>query len=108
MEGTMKSICTMTSAILILGISAAGGLKAAPITVTNLGTVSGSLTLSGALVNQGAVVEEMFNLASPASLTIYTTSYGGGPNLDGTTSVAGGFQPMISLYTGTGVFVMQE
>jgi hypothetical protein len=69
-----------------------------------------SQTYSGTLTSEtgsGSVVLESFTLTSASDVTIYTTSYGGGTNLDGTTSAAGGFQPNITLYNSTG-FVIEN
>ncbi len=65
-------------------------------------------TYSGTFTNQAQVLEETFNVASSSTVTIFTTSYGGGANLDGTTAHAGGFQPMITLYNSAGNYVFGE
>lgn len=43
-----------------------------------------------------------FSLSSAQTLDFYTTSYGGGTNADGTTTAAGGFDPILTLFNGTG------
>jgi hypothetical protein len=63
---------------------------------------------TGTLSNQAAVLEENFTLSSASDLTIYTTSYGGGTNLNGTTTAAGGFQPSLILFNSTGDYVAGE
>jgi hypothetical protein len=41
-------------------------------------------------------------------LKIFTDSYGGGNNVDGTTAAAGGFMPSLVLYNGAGNFLAGE
>ncbi|MBV9761875.1 MAG: DVUA0089 family protein [Acidobacteriaceae bacterium] len=70
-----------------------------------------SQTYSGALASEtgsGSVILESFTLTSASNVTIYTTSYGGGANLDGTTAASGGFQPNITLYNSTGFVVANQ
>ncbi len=83
---------------LILGILAATSSQAAPI----------SQTFSGTLSSTSQVLQEDFTTSAVSNLTIFTTSYGGGTNLDGTTASAGGFQPNITLYTSGGDFVTNQ
>ena len=59
-------------------------------------------TQSGTFTADNDTVSSTFNLSSAQTVTIYTTSYGGGANLDGTTSAAGGFVPNLTLFTGAG------
>ncbi len=92
----------------LLGSFSAGTLKAVTITTANLGNLSGPLTTSGTLANQGVALEATFSLSSAAQLTIFTTSYGGGANANGTTATAGGFMPSLVLYSGTGAYVAGE
>lgn len=49
-----------------------------------------------------SVVLESFTVSMPSEVTLYTTSYGGGMNLDGSSTGPGGFQPNITLYDNTG------
>ena len=68
-------------------------------------TYTGTLTSeSGA---PGSVVLEGFTLTSASDVTIFTTSYGGGMNLDGTVTGPGGFQPNVTLYNSAG-FVLEN
>jgi hypothetical protein len=60
---------------------------------------------AGTLTDPATVVQENFSLSSPGDVSIFTTSYGGGTNLDGTTATPGGFQPNITLYNSDGTFV---
>ncbi len=93
----LKNGLTCTGA-LILGLLAAGATQAAPI----------SETFSGTLGSTTTVLQEDFTLSSMSNVTIYTTSYGGGTNLDGSMAMAGGFQPNITLYTSAGDYVMSQ
>lgn len=89
----------------LLGSFSTGTLKAVTITTANLGTLSAPLTTSGTLANQGVALEATFSLGTATQLTIFTTSYGGGANANGTTATAGGFMPSLVLYNGAGNYV---
>ena len=90
---------------LFLGTFAAQQMKAVDITTANLGTLSGPFTRTGTLANQGTALEATFSIAAASQLTIFTTSYGGGMNANGTTAAAGGFMPSLVLYNAGGNFV---
>lgn len=88
------------AAVVFVGIS--GSIAGA---ATCMGTITTlPATCTGTLANQGTAQLLNFMLSSPSDLTI-TTSYGGGNNLDGSTTPAGGFQPNLVLYDSTGMFV---
>ncbi|MDQ2843867.1 MAG: PEP-CTERM sorting domain-containing protein [Acidobacteriota bacterium] len=87
--------CTGT---LILGFLTAGATQAAQISQTFLGTLSST----------SQILQEDFSIDAISNITIFTTSYGGGPNQDGTMASAGGFQPNITLYTSSGNFVTNQ
>ena len=53
-------------------------------------------------------MEGTFTLASASNLTIYTDSYGGGTNANGTTATAGGFMSSLVLYNSAGKYVASE
>ena len=80
-----------------LGVIALGALAS---TALNADTV-----YTGTLTDPATVVQANFSLTSPGNVSIFTSSYGGGTNLDGTTAAAGGFQPNITLYNSDGTFV---
>lgn len=61
-----------------------------------------TFTHSGAFTADNDVYEYSFNVPTMQTYTFNTTSYGGGANLDGTTSAAGGFVPVLSLFNGAG------
>lgn len=94
--------------IFLCIVDSASQVKAASITTVALGTLSGPVTNSGMFPNQAQVLEETFNLTSPSTLTAFTTSYGGGTNLNGSTAGAGGFEPMLSLFSSAGNFIAGE
>ena len=93
---------------LFFGLAATQQLKAVTVSTVNFGTISGPFTSSGTLGNQGQVLEASFSLASATNLTIYTTSYGGGMNANGTIAAAGGFMPSLVLYNSAGNYVASE
>ncbi len=84
--------------VLLWGILTAGTSQAAPI----------SQTFSGTLTSTSQVVQQNFTISAMSAVTVFTNSYGGGPNLDGTSASAGGFQPNITLYTSGGDFIMNQ
>ncbi len=49
-----------------------------------------------------------FDVTSPGSVILYTTSYGGGPNVNGTSSGPGGFDTILTLFDSTGTFIDQN
>jgi len=93
---------------LLLGSFSTGTLKAVTISTANLGSLSAPLTTSGTFANQGVALEVTFSLSSATQLTIFTTSYGGGMNANGTTAAPGGFMPSLVLYSGAGNYVAGE
>jgi MYXO-CTERM domain-containing protein len=104
----MKRSFAMVAAVLLSEIVGAISAGATPITTVNLGALTSPITISGTLATQDQVIEDMFTLGLQSSLTIFTTSYGGGTNVSGTTTGPGGFEPMISLYNGAGNFIIGE
>ena len=55
-------------------------------------------TISGSLLTDDQVFQYNFKTTSSQIYTFYTTSYGGGANLDGTSASAGGFVPTLTLF----------
>jgi hypothetical protein len=86
---------------LILGAISAAPLAAAPINQT----LTGTLTAESGV---GSVVLQALLLTATSNVTVYTTSYGGGTNLNGSTTPAGGFQPNITLYDSTGFTIANQ
>lgn len=93
---------------LFFGLAATQQLKAITVSTVNFGTIAGPFTSSGTLANQGQVLEASFSLTSATNLTIYTTSYGGGTNANGTTATAGGFMPSLVLYNNAGNYMTSQ
>ncbi len=67
-----------------------------------------TLTQTGSFTTDNQIAEFSFNVASASTYTLYTTSYGGGANLNGTTSLAGGFVPVLSLFHADGTIVAAD
>jgi len=59
-------------------------------------------TIPGILPTDASVFQYNFNAPSAQTFTFSTTSYGGGANLDGSTTSAGGFVPTLTLFNGNG------
>jgi hypothetical protein len=62
-------------------------------------------TVTGTFSTDEDVVSIPVTLTHADAVTIYSTSYGGGLNLDGTVSAPGGFEPLLTLYSPTGAFL---
>jgi hypothetical protein len=103
-----KHKASLSLLTLLLGVAATQQLKAVTVTNVNFGTISGPFTSAGTLTNQGQVLEATLSIASAFRLTIYTNSYGGGTNANGTTATAGGFMPSLVLYNSAGNYVAGE
>ncbi len=74
-----------------------GALLLSCLTVGHAGAVS--ITQTGTLGADNQVHEYLLNLPTAQTVDFYTTSYAGGKNLDGTTSAAGGFVPVLTLFS---------
>ena len=61
-----------------------------------------AITYTGTFTTDDQVAQFTFSVPTSQSYTFYTTSYSGGANLNGTTSAAGGFVPVLSLFGSTG------
>lgn len=93
---------------LTLTLFSAQQLPAVTVIPGNLGTLTSAMTTTGTLANQGTALEETFSLSSASNLKIYTSSYGGGMNADGSTATSGGFMPALVLYDSAGNYVAGE
>lgn len=102
------TVLRLSFTALVLASFSAATLKAVTITTANLGTLSAPVTTSGTLPNEGVALEATFSLSSATQLTIFTTSYGGGTNANGSLATRGGFMPSLVLYSGAGNFVAGE
>ncbi|HEV2711243.1 MAG TPA: DVUA0089 family protein [Edaphobacter sp.] len=76
-------------ALLTLCLAAASTAKAA------------SSTYTGSLAADNSVYTQTFDTTSAQDFTFYTTSYGGGTNANGTHTGAGGFVPILTLFSST-------
>jgi hypothetical protein len=63
------------------------------------------LTFAGTFAADNSTFSYMLNNTSIQSYNFFTTSYGGGLNADGTTTSAGGFVPVLTLFDSTGSVV---
>ncbi len=97
----LKAKVSLPLAALLFGAVGPAALQAAPTGQT----YTGSLTAES---GQGSVLLETMSLTSMSNVTIYTTSYGGGTNLDGSVTGPGGFQPNITLYDNTGFTIANQ
>ncbi len=91
------------------------GLPLAALLLGAVGTVplqAASQTSTGTLTSESGTAGSVFfttlSLTSLSNVTIYTTSYGGGTNLNGSTTAPGGFQPNITLYDHTGFTIANQ
>src|ERR1017187_4495706 len=57
-------------------------------------------SFTGTLATPESVFEQVFTLSAPANLEIQTWSFGGGTNAAGTPILAGGFDPLVALFSG--------
>lgn len=83
--------------IAVFGLVNSAQMMASSVTNINLGNLSGTVSNSGTLPNEAQVIEESFNLTAASAFTAFTTSY-----------AKGGFEPMLTLYTGAGNYVAGE
>jgi hypothetical protein len=66
---------------------------------------AGSFSFTGSFNVDNDVQLFSFTLASPSSVTLETWSYAGGTNAAGMVIPAGGFDPIVSLFSGSGGFI---
>ncbi len=67
-----------------------------------------SFSFTGSFVTDDESRFFSFTLPSPETVTLRTYSYAGGMNGMGTVSIRGGFDPILSLFTGTGTLINQN
>jgi len=91
-----------TSRLLLLSGLMTTALLAAPISETFTGALDSEANTPGSVIVEPLVV------TATSSVTLFTTSYGGGMNLNGTTTPAGGFQPNVTLFSSTGFALAYE
>lgn len=77
------------------------------ITISLLGfcicrAMSSPIVVSGNLVTDDDIHSTFFSVEQTGTVTFYTTSYAGGTNADGTITLGGGFDPILSLFDSNG------
>ncbi len=86
---TATSCFKRSLALLAICCASIPGAKAAPYTAT------------GSLAADNSVFTYTFTSTSTQNYNFYTTSYGGGMNANGTFTAAGGFVPVLTLFSTT-------
>ena len=90
----------------MLGASLKRFLKAVPaaavLMASSASVLSATVSYTGTLADENDVAFFSFTLAGPSDVTLRTWSYAGGTSAAGTVIVAGGFDPIVSLFFGTG------
>lgn len=92
----MKRSLTFLLGLVVSALVGTGGAQA--LTVTQ----------AGSFTTDNQVFQYNFTLPSATSISIYTTSYAGGTNLDGSTSIAGGFVPNLTLFAANGTVISAD
>lgn len=100
----IMSSASMLAAACLISVGT-GGLRADVVTGNINTQLAGPVTQTGSFSSQSEVFEDSFSVSSYTDFKSFTTSYGGGNNVDGSSTVAGGFQPNLTLYTGAGNYV---
>ena len=67
-----------------------------------------TVTQTGSFSSDNQVVQYDFSLTAASPVTLYTTSYAGGVNADGTTTTGGGFVPDLTLFNGNGSVIASD
>lgn len=77
-------------------------LAAAAVAAGSVSAWAANVSFTGSLAGDNDVQLFSFTLAADADVTVRTWSYAGGVNAAGGTIAAGGFDPVISLFLGSG------
>jgi hypothetical protein len=77
-------------------------IAAAVLATSGVSALAANFSFSGNLPGDNDVAFLAFTLASPSDVTLRTWSYAGGTNAAGDLIAAGGFDPIVSLFFGTG------
>lgn len=64
-----------------------------------------STTLTGTLSSDDQVIPYNFTSTTTQTYNFFTTSYGGGMNVNGTNTTAGGFVPVLTLFNANGTVI---
>jgi hypothetical protein len=77
-----------------------------PLVIAALSSFAfGAISYTGSLATPEDVFEQSFSLAATSDIQIVTWGFGGGLNAAGTLIPAGGFDPLVALFTGAGDIV---
>ena len=68
-------------------------------------TAHADTTFTGTFANDSTTFEYDFTAAASSTYNFFTTSYGGGANVNGTTTKAGGFVPVLTLFQANGTVI---
>lgn len=98
----------MTSGSNLLRLASAAVLFAGVSAAYASASSMSSMSYTGTLTADDQVISEPFSLMSAAPVTVWTDSYGGGTNADGTTVPAGGFVPLLTIFSSDGALVAQN
>jgi len=77
-------------------------IAAAVLATSSVSALAANFSFSGNLAGDNDVELFSLTLASPADVTLRTWSYAGGTNAAGNLIAAGGFDPIVSLFFGSG------
>jgi hypothetical protein len=72
------------------------------LAVSSCSLSAGSLFFTGTLSSPESVFEDTFTLTAADTVTVQTWGFGGGTNAEGQPITAGGFDPLIALFNGSG------
>ena len=72
------------------------------LAITACGLSAGSISITGTLDSPESVFEQTFTLNAPDTVTFQTWGFGGGTNAAEQVIPAGGFDPLIALFAGSG------
>ena len=78
------------------------GVAAVVLAAASVSVQAANVSFTGALTGDNDVALFAFTLAADSDVTLRTWSYGGGVNAAGSVIAAGGFDPIVSLFYGSG------
>ncbi|SBT08212.1 conserved exported hypothetical protein [Candidatus Accumulibacter aalborgensis] len=77
-------------------------IAAAVLVTSSVSALAANFSFRGNLASDNDVELFVFSLASDSNVTLRTWSYAGGTNAAGNSIAAGGFDPVVALFSGTG------
>lgn len=77
-------------------------IAAAFLATSSASALAANISFSGNLAGDNDVALFSFTLAAPSDVALRTWSYAGGANAAGNLIAAGGFDPIVSLFSGSG------